>query len=107
VEPADYLAQAERAKLIELAGDGGDAAEALTSVVSITEPSASVGTYRSPRALVDVDPHLAMPAQRLLHLAQCLCVRVRDAECAEARTSRRISRSIASSGTPAAARIAR
>ena len=50
------------------------------SVVSI-EPSASVG-HRIDRlaALVDVDRHLTMPAQRLLYLAQCLCVGVRDAE---------------------------
>src|SRR3989454_12226808 len=31
VEPADHLAQAERAKLIELAGDGGHAANSMRS----------------------------------------------------------------------------
>ena len=31
-------------------------------------------------ALVDAHPHLAMPTQRLLHLAKCLFVAVRDAD---------------------------
>ena len=81
VEPADYLAQAERAKLIELAGDGGDAAEALT-IRRLDHRAIGQRRHRIDRlaALVDVDPHLTMPAQRVLHLAQCLFVGVRDAD---------------------------
>src|SRR6185503_18672654 len=81
VEPADHLAQAERTKLFKSANDGGDAAEAF---IAGHRASRAVGECweRNDRltALVDVLSHLAMPTQRLLHLAQCLLVGIRDTD---------------------------
>jgi hypothetical protein len=81
VEPADYFAQAERAKLVESAGNGGDAAEPL----SIGRfDFRAVGGCRNGKerldTLVDVDAHLAMPAERFLCFVQCLRIAVRDVD---------------------------
>jgi hypothetical protein len=79
VEPADRFTQAERAKLLKPAGDGGDAAEALT-LPHFDRRTVGERRHRNERlaAFVDAHPHLAMPTQRLPHLAQCFLVALRN-----------------------------